>query len=195
MNAILYCPHLNRDIRGLLNAVPHPRILTGARTPKGEDGCLEGHKAIIRTAMAEGAERVFAMEDDCQFTEHFTYVDWMQKADWAEAHGYGAMAGGCVMTWDNKKVAEGLIEVTRFCSAHCMMYFERGYKYILEAVQPYDMTLGDCLNKVGIKCLVTWPFVAVQRPSYSGILDKNVNYLDNYVSHERTLEPLAKANI
>lgn len=183
-SVVLYAPHLDRDLRGLHESVPGLLIHVGHQTPSGADGCLESHKAVIREAAALNERRVFVLEDDCQFTGHFNWTSWLADAEWAQAHGYDVMAGGCTRTYDERRVRDGMIEVGAFHSAHCVVYFESGYGKALEATQPYDLSLGrDC----GMRCVLVHPFVAVQRPSFSGILRQDVNYVPYYQQHEAAL--------
>lgn len=188
-SVVLYCPHLGRDIHGLQAALPHLEVYLGAPTPRGEDGCLDGHQAIVATAQADELPRVWVLEDDCQFTAHFDYARWGADADWAQANGYDVLVGGSTRTYDEKGVREGMIEVAAFHSAHCVVYFASGYEKVKLAVQPYDLSLGrDC----GMRCVLAWPFVAVQRPSFSGILQQHVDYVPLYEAHERALKELAE---
>lgn len=181
---ILSAPHLKRDLRPILDQVPHAEIVLGEQTPRGEDGCLEMHKAVVRSAKAAGDSAVFVMEDDCCFTPHFDYARWLADAEWAQAQGYDGLVGGCVKTDDPQIVREGLIAVRAFRSAHCLVYFASGYDKVPAAIQPYDYSLGrDC----GFRGVVAFPFVAVQRPSYSGILKRPVNYIPEYERHEAQL--------
>lgn len=183
-SVVLYCPHLGRDLRHLSETVPDLTVYQGEPTPRGEDGCLENHKAVIQEAIRNGDEMLFVMEDDCQFTEAFNLDSWARDAAWAQARGYDVLAGGCTRTYDEKIVRTGILEVEAFHSAHCVVYFESGYEKALDAVQPYDLSLGrDC----GMRCALVWPFVAVQRPSYSGILREQVNYVPFYTNHEKEL--------
>ncbi len=182
-SVILYCPHLNRDIRGLLNVIPHPQIWTGTQTEKGEDGCLQCHQAIVREAKDNHWPMVFVMEDDCAFTEHFTLGKWMMAAFWAQDHEYDVLVGGCTKTYQERLVAPGLIAVSAFHSAHCIVYLASGYDKILKTVQPFDVSVG----KMGARVVMTWPFMAIQRPEYSGILKEPVDYRAFYQQHEERL--------
>lgn len=184
-NVILYAPHLNRDIRGLLNVLPHPRIYTGESTANGADGCLQSHQAVVREALRDCIAAVAVYEDDCQFTEHFNYDDWCDAAEWARRVGYDVLCGGSTRTYDEGLAAHGFVEVSMFHSAHCVVYFASGYEKILKhAVQPYDLSLG---RECGLRCVLALPFVAVQRPSFSGILQQDVDYVPLYAAHEREL--------
>lgn len=183
-SVVLRCQHLGRDIAHLQATIPGLVIYEGLPTPKGEDGCLEGHKAIIREAMALGVARLWVVEDDCQWTAHFDLARWEADADWAEAHGYDVLVGGATRTYTERVVRDGLIEVAAFHSAHCVVYFQSGYEKALQAVQPLDVSLGrDC----GMRCVLVHPFVAVQCPSFSGILQRPVDYVPHYQHHERVL--------
>ncbi len=181
---ILYCPHLGRDISGLREATD-AEIMLGEPTERGEDGCLEMHKAAVRSAMEQGDPSVFVMEDDCAFTEAFSPERWEEQARIAEAFAFDVLVGGSTRTYDERLIGlGGLVEVSAFHSAHCVVYFASGYEKILRAVQPFDLSLGrDC----GCKIALAWPFVAVQRPSYSGILRQPVDYVPLYQQHEQEL--------
>jgi hypothetical protein len=185
--AIIYCPHLNRDIRGLLNVVPNPQIWTGEKTERGEDGCLECHQAIVRDAKDKGWPMVFVMEDDCHFSSHFSWQRWQWTAKLAQAKHYDVLVGGCTRTY-NERIAMttehgALLELGAFHSAHCIVYFQSGYDIILKTTQPHDLLIGQ----LGAKCLLTWPFVAVQRAVFSGILRQEVDYTLLYEAHEQRL--------
>lgn len=188
-SVVLYCPHLDRDLRTLHESVPDLLIHIGEPTLYGGDGCLESHKEIVAEARDLGEDRVFVLEDDCSFTRYFRYGQWCADADWAQANGYDVMVGGCTRTYDEKLVREGMIEVSAFHSAHCVVYFESGYEKVLKAMQPFDVSLGlDC----GARCVLTYPFVAVQRPSFSGILRQKVDYVPLYQHHEYMLGQMLK---
>lgn len=190
---IIYCPHLNRDIRGILNAVPNPEILTGAWTPRGEDGCLECHHEIVRHAKEHDLPMVFVMEDDCHFTQHFSWDKWQLIAQLASLRHYDVVVGGCTRTYDERIAARmcetslheetTLVEVGAFHSAHCVVYLKSSYDTILKTTQPHDLMIG----RLGAKCLLTWPFVAVQRAVFSGIVRQEVDYTPLYEAHEKRL--------
>lgn len=184
---IIYCPHLNRDIRGLLNAVPNPQIWTGEKTARGEDGCLECHHQIVRHAKEHDWPMVFVMEDDCHFTPRFSWKMWEWTSQFAQMRHYDVLVGGCTRTY-NERLAVGvdggaLLQVDAFHSAHCIVYFKSSYDTILKTVQPHDLSIG----RLGAGCILTWPFVAVQAPSFSGILQQEVDYVPLYKAHEQRL--------
>lgn len=170
-----------------------PHILTGNPTPRGCDGCLESHQAIVRKAKESGWPAVWVLEDDCQFTEAFSLDKWFDAIIWAQTHGFGCVTGGVVGTYGAKLVHRqdagfSLISVTAFHSAHCIAYLASAYDAVLETEQPFDVSLGQ----KGARPLVTWPFAAVQRPAFSGILQADVNYLHLYAQHERYLRDLCR---
>jgi len=193
----LYCPHLNRDIHGLLARVPDLRIQTGLPTVPGEDGCLQMHQQAVREAQADGAPLVFVMEDDCEFTNQFSMEGWQAAID-AVAPEFDVLVGGCVQTYDPQVVRrlpfdQTLIEVSGFHSAHCIVYFASSYDKVLRTQQPHDVSIGRVGREtpeqwhsvmVGCRVAMVYPFVAVQRPSFSGILHKDVDYVPLYQQYE-----------
>ena len=180
---IIYCPELGRDISALQTAVPYAHVWIAERTKNGEDGCIAAHKGIVMMAIANELQSVFVMEDDCMFTDHFNLRDWCEKAAWAREAGFDVMVGGTVQTYFPRIAAPGMIEVAAFHSAHCVVYFASGYQKVLRAGAPFDFSIG----KQHARCVVTYPFVAHQRPSFSGLLERDVDYVPLYVGYEEHL--------
>jgi hypothetical protein len=98
-------------------------------------------------------------------------------------HGYDVVVGGSTRTTGERVVSDGKIAVETFTSAHCVIYLESGYDRILKTTQPHDVSIG--LN--GARCLLLWPFVAVQRAVFSGIVRQEVDYTLLYEAHEKRL--------
>jgi len=183
-SVILYCPSLERDISVLLAAMPRATVHISRRTEHGEDGCLQAHKEIVQESARLKDSSVWVVEDDCVFAQQFDLVKWQRDADWAQANGYDVMSGGSTRTYDQRHVRDGMVEVSAFHSSHCLVYFESGYEKMLNAVTPLDWSLGrDC----GMRCVVVHPFVAVQRPAFSGIEQRHVDYIPLYAKHEAEL--------
>lgn len=187
---IAYCPALGRDIAGLQAAVPGARVYSSGRVPRGEDGCLAAHQAVVRMAAKAGWPAVFLMEDDCSFTPHFSLARWEADAAWAAAQGYDVLTGGCISARRPRLVRAGLFAVDWFKSAHCVVYREPAYPVVLRAGQPLDLSLG----RLGARCLMTYPFVAVQAPGFSGIRNRDVDYRAKYARYEHELEARACAS-
>lgn len=171
-----------------MDAIPNLLIYEGVQTERGEDGCLLGHLDIIKDAQDAGAKMVFVVEDDCQFTDHWRWYEWQANALWAQEQGYDVLVGGCVQTYNPRVVRTRggtIIEVEAFHSAHCLVYMESAYDKIIDSArQPFDVSIG---RDAHCRVVMTWPFVAVQCPSYSGILHKHVNYVPLYEQYEEHL--------
>lgn len=194
-SVVLHCPWLDRDISLLHEQIPNLEIFVGEWTPRGEDGCLQSHLEIVAETKAEGLDRVFVVEDDCEFTRHFSFERWCQDAEWAKTNGYDIMIGGSTRTYDERVVRDGMIEVQAFHSAHCIVYFESSFDKVQNAVQPYDYSLGNpptnpimgTERHTGCRIVLVYPFVAIQKPSFSGILREPVDYVPLYGKHEQEL--------
>lgn len=186
---ILHCPELGRDIAPLLARVPDAIVFRSARTPNGHDGCLAGHKAIVRMAIDEGWSGVFLMEDDCQFTPAFSRDQWDADVEWAGRNGYDVVTGGSVSTKNARQVRPGLFAVDRFKSTHCIAYLPPAYDVVRRLVFPIDLMIG----RLGARPLVTFPFVALQRPGFSGLLERFIDYTPEYDRHAAHLAALVSA--
>jgi len=183
-SVILHCPSLKRDISTLLKILPESQIYEGLRMTDGLEASKLAHHAIVQWAKAHKEPCVWVLEDDCLFTMDFSIVRWLDDADWAQRHGYDIMVGGSTKTYDEKQVREGMIEVSAFHSSHCVVYFESGYDKVLKSAAPIDWTPG---RDNGARCVVVWPFVAVQAPSFSGCTGRYENYVPLYQQHQRHL--------
>lgn len=191
-SVILHCPSLGRDLAPLLAAVPGALVHEGPRMPgQGWEASKIAHHAIITETKALGEPCVFVMEDDCQFTAYFDLDCWEEDATWSARHGYDILIGGSTRTYDERWVRDGMVEVSAFHSSHCVVYFASGYDKVLRAGAPIDITPGrDC----GARCVVAWPFVAVQRPAFSGCEGHDVDYVPLYEQHEARLGALMRVS-
>ncbi len=193
-SAIIRCLELGRDISALQVAVPGSMVYESPRVlgrQEAWEASKVAHQTIVACAKQVGAPCVWVMEDDCQFTEYFSPNTWITNAMWAESNGYDVLIGGSTRTYDEKLVWKtstlltvGMIEVSAFHSSHCVVYFASGYEKVLRAGAPIDITLGQDEKA---RCVLTWPFVAVQRPSFSGCEGVFVDYVPLYAQHEMNL--------
>lgn len=184
--AIVHCAELGRDLAPILARVPDAAVQLAPRTPGTHAGCIAGHQAIVRQAKREKWSAVFVIEDDCAFTEAFSLEQWEKDVAWAGQNGYNVLVGGCVATRNARRARAGLAAIDYFKSSHCIAYLPSAYDVVLRLVEPMDVMIG----KLGAKPLVTVPFVAVQRPSFSGIQQRDVDYLPRYAQHEAHLAAL-----
>jgi hypothetical protein len=151
--------------------------------PLEPDGCIKAHKAAVAYAAEQGWPSVWVIEDDCAFTRSFSRAKWEQAIAWTREQGYGVLVGGCVTTSAPKKIADGLLSVATFRSAHCVVYHQRAYPIAAVMSRPLDVNLGQ----LGAKPVVAVPFVAYQAPGYSANQKKIVDYGPMYRIHEEHL--------
>ena len=185
---IAHCPDLGRDIRPLIGRLPGVRVFEGTRLPEGQDGAVFSHHSIVELAKVQGWPCVWVLEDDCSFTPSFSLAQWQADTVWMLQQGYQVLTGGCIAAANPRLVRRGLFAVDRFKSAHCVVYAASAYDTVLIAGPPLDLQLG----RLGLKCLMTYPFAAVQAPSFSGLLNRQVDYRPRYTRYEAELEALAQ---
>lgn len=187
---ILHCPSLGRDLAPILARVPDAQIAQGPRLDDGYAGCTAGHQAIVRQALSAGWPAVSVFEDDCAFTAAFDLTQWRRDASWAAVHGFDAVIGGSVSAKRPQAVREGLVAVARFKSTHCITYLRSAYQTVLRVgAGPIDKQLST----LGLKAVLTVPFVAVQRAAFSGALGRWMDYGPEYARHAEALAGMVPA--
>jgi len=158
------------DRRGILK---YKTITVTAHPTSGKRGCLESHLRIIRDAVARGLPAVTVFEDDIVFTQTPLLLtdppaDWSMLYLGGTVHRIMDAAGPAwrrVQTWTtngyminlrNPEFVAKLLEMEH--------YPEEIDKFYLEQIHPTW------------KAYMCDPMVAIQRPGYSDIEGKAVDY-------------------
>lgn len=186
---IMTCPELGRDLSPITARVAHATAFHSAFIPERHEGLRMAYRGVAQLARRSGWPAVFLMEDDCQFTEHFSLDRWMEDAGWAFSHGYTLLNGGVFSAANPRPVRAGLVAVDRFKSSHCMVVHASAYGVLEQLVYPVDVSMG----RLGAKCVVATPFVAVQGPVMSGHLGQFTDYRARYAESEASLLALGRA--
>jgi hypothetical protein len=143
---------------------------------KGWIGCGESHLAVIRIAMERGLPWVLVVEDDCMLSEDFN-ERWpaIRKALWDSRDSWDIFLGGPSHIQGPASLRpNGLIEIENAYSTHFFVMNASAYARTLawspEKHGPIDVYYSDSFQIVTAK-----PLIAIQRPSYSDILEEEVN--------------------
>lgn len=185
---IVHCQALGRSLEHILDRVPDAVVFDAPLAPN-HAGCIAGHQHAVALARRHGWDAVTVFEDDCHFTDAFSTDQWCEDIDWASAHGFSMLNGGCYRVKQPRPVRDGLVAVTRFKSAHCVAYLPQAFGVVDRLVYPMDYMLG----KLGAQAVVTVPFVAIQAPGTSGHLDVFTDYADDYREQADRLGALCKS--
>lgn len=185
---VIQCPELGRDLSALRAAVPDARVWRAAHRPQAHEGLRGAYREIAQHARAERWPAIFLMEEDCAFTSHFARETWEREAEWAAQHGYNLVVGGCISAARPRQVRDGLFAVDRFKSSHCLLVLASAYPVFERLEYPADVSMG----RLGARSVVTYPFVAVQAPGFSGHLQRHTDNLWRYARFEQQLATLAR---
>lgn len=179
---VVHCRALGRSLDHIRAHVPDVLVFDAPLAPR-HAGCIAGHQYAVQLARQHGWPAVTVLEDDCQFTSAFSPGQWQADIDWAAAHGYTLVNGGCIRAAHPRPVRDGLVAVARFKSAHCVAYLPGAFGVVDRLVYPMDYMLGP----LGARAVVTVPFVAIQAPGVSGHLGRFTDYATEYAERERVL--------
>jgi hypothetical protein len=142
---------------------------------------FEGVKAIIRQAKEEGADSVLLVEDDCVLTEDHDRVAYAAASEIID-HGiqwdilyYGANHAWAV----TEEVTPHVLKVEGSLTTHCVGFRSSSFDAMLGLAPNHviDRLMADILHH-SLRCYAIWPSVAIQKPGYSYLSYKQMNYAE-----------------
>lgn len=136
-------------------------------------------KAILQKFYDSGAHSLLFLEDDCAFKNLETLWPALQEvpADW------DILYMGCNIQSDAVRITNRIYKITAAWTTHCIAYTRPVVRFILEnqpgeSEQMYDNWLSSVLPQ--FNAYVVKPMVAIQRPRYSKIWNKHVDYTKEF---------------
>jgi hypothetical protein len=160
-----------------ISPTPPPSWAHGA----GAYAHFMGMQAIIRQAKDEGVENLLFVEDDCVLTDEFDEVveaatQQVPVGDWDILY-YGANH-----TWARtEEISPNVLQCFGSYTTHCMGIKRRMFDSLLR-LQPHhviDKVIADTIHPTH-KCYAVWPNVAIQKPGYSYLSMKEMDYTDYF---------------
>lgn len=154
--------------------------------------CISYRAAII-DAIKLGLETILVMDDDAVLTEELFDVLAKAKKDlpspsepseWhmlylGANHGYPEPLS---MPTEKERIGDHLYRLTGSMGSHAIILHKRSFSVILNFLSapyaPLDMFFS--MYQKFFPCYVTYPGLASQLPGHSDILDKDVNYTDDW---------------
>jgi hypothetical protein len=165
------------------------------RNKKGWIGCGQSHVALALKAKEKGLDWILILEDDCQPTPFFA-ERWPQikKALWEERASWDIFLGGPTdVQGPIEQDRPELIHITRGMAAHFYVLNATAYDKVLawnpDRDGPIDWYFSNRLRKI-----TTSPFLAIQRPEFSDIENKAVDYKVYFDQSETNLSKLQYAH-
>jgi len=194
----IFCIHLPHrkdrmeNIKRLQKNYPSFNIIVvnGIRDDNGARGCLLSHQFIIRTAKQRNLPYVWVIEDDCQFIVSNGVLATYARDIVRFVHNVGIVNGcGNLNDPDVSIVAKSdgmtYLRSPSIGTTHCVIYGVSCYDKMLS----YDDThIADVITNE-CNMVFTYPYLAIQLPSYSDIEKKDVVYdnITRSMNHVRSV--------
>lgn len=139
-------------------------------------GCGASHFSILKMWQNMG-KHLIIFEDDVQFINNYKDIELYIKD--ALSIGFDMLYFGANITTPIERVTDRLGILTHAQSTHAYCVHKDFIKHILSFEhmlgKPMDLIYAENIIPYN-KCYITIPMLAIQRPSYSDIEKKNVNY-------------------
>ncbi len=181
-----------------LNIFRFPAIKYNIRHPMvGRAGCFASHRAVIQHAKNNNFKNILVFEDDFMFLENpletlSKCVDFLSKNHW-DLFYLGQTTTSEVIGKPLGLAADGILRLKGGLATHAIAYNNTIYDTLLNELPPNEeiinwLMVNESMDgwlmrniqpKDEYKCYTTDPMLCVQRPSYSNIDNKFVDYSAN----------------
>jgi hypothetical protein len=175
------------EIQDTFSEWPSLERVSAVEDSPGWKGCAKSHIKCIRLAKERRYPWVLILEDDCvvkpdslvRFREILPIL-WDRRSEW------DIFLGGCTSVKNIKlmQTQPVLFSITGRTTHFCLINME-AYDKIITG---YDFTKDiDVFYEESIRLCCTIPYIAVQRGGKSDILNRDVNYSDEFKDSEGKL--------
>ena len=182
------------EIQRVFGGWPALERVSAVEEMPGWKGCAKSHIKCINLAKQRQYPWVLILEDDCIIKEdsldkfkQILPIVWERRSEW------DIFLGGCTSV-KNITIIEPnppIFSVTGRTAHFCLINMG-AYDKIL---QGYDSTKDiDVFYEESLSLWCTAPYIAVQKAGKSDILNKQVNYYDEFEQSERKLIEYLKIN-
>ncbi len=142
-------------------------------------GCYRSHQKIIHYANQANVNSVLVLEDDCHILDENSFSEkWFQIKQWLDNHmdQWDVFLGGTTIFgfphFSNIDIPIipinidlGIVQIEKAYTAHFIYYNKSIFSNILD--NPMNRTFDESLDQY--KILISCPFLAIQKESYSDI--------------------------
>ncbi len=182
------------EIQNIFREWPPLERVSAVEDYPGWKGCAKSHIKCIRLAKERRYPWVLILEDDClvkpdslnRFREILPVL-WERRSEW------DIFLGGCTSVKNIKLIEANpvLFSITGRTAHFCLINI-KAYDKILIG---YDFTKDiDVFYEESMRLCCTFPYIAVQKAGKSDILNRDVNYLDEFEDSERKIKEFLNMN-
>jgi GR25 family glycosyltransferase involved in LPS biosynthesis len=201
---IIHNPGSGRKIDELRKAVLEAHVLPAIMVSGDPHfGCALSHQKAISLAVEANAPCVWVLEDDCKFTSAFSLDRWGQHVETLLTSPFDLLHGGVLKlsgagrTLDDpgrpSVFAEGLVAGGQNWSSHCVVYKQSAFWPLLKPCAPSPefgmsgLPIDIRPGALGLKTLVTVPFMATQHAGESAVGRAYFDYSSEFAVAEQYL--------
>lgn len=153
-------------------------------------GCAKSHLTVIQHAKDRSYDSVLILEDDCKFIENPHEILDRSFADMNRHPNCDILFLGANILADIQPLSPNLGKMNGAYCAHAYIVFKRAYDYILsfefDKYRAIDELYMNMSRDQRFNVYTVLPVVAIQRPSFSNIEDKDVDYSEVIVNSYKT---------
>lgn len=157
--------------------IPH-FLFRAIENEKGEEGIYETMQEIFSLSLKAGFKRILVFEDDVQFLEDPKPVMKKIVNDKIIMNTYDMLFLGCNAAKALSRTPNpNVLMVEKAYGLHAVSYSYKCMRKILSLPKqvPIDVAYAENIQSAG-NCFCTNPMLATQRPSYSDIQKRHVDY-------------------
>ena len=154
------------------------------------------HRKIIEDCFTDGYEKVLVLEDDCCFRRMDKFWDVHNELnamqwDWVY---YGANVRPYPEHLQPKPCTSHLRTIRSAFTTHAIGYTQKAINAIHSYYKPesghmYDSWLDQFLLP-SMPAQISCPFLCVQKPAYSDLWNRNVDYTDTFSASEQYIRDI-----
>jgi len=158
-------------------AFNNPRQIEPIAWNQGAAGLMKTTERILEDAKAKGYDTILILEDDIEF--HPQIHEIFDEYEASLPKNWEILQFGCCHRQTPEKINFRIFRIKRADCLHCYAIHSKIYAVFLDEIrkmeQPLDhITMNELQPRGTSYCL--YPNFAYQRPDYSDIGSKNVNY-------------------
>jgi hypothetical protein len=156
-------------------------VWVGTERENGVVGLLNSMHGLLTHCIEKGFENTMILEDDNRFL--IPAVPFLDEV-WPQVpKDYHCLFLSCNLLSRPERVSQNILRIRSSYSTNAIVYSLEAMKLILPLIeanptQAFDITLMKGLQQPYNKCFCTIPMLSEQRPGYSSIEKKEINWAE-----------------
>ena len=144
----------------------------------GYEGCLLSHIQILREARDQKLNKVLIFEDDAEFIG--SIEDLEKSIDQAKFFNWDVFYLGYNAVHQINQISQNLVSLIHTYTTHAIAYHSRFFDHAITAMDQGRIKIIDVWLAKEIQykfnCIGSYPMAFAQRPGFSDVENRKVNY-------------------